>query len=368
MLKTNKIMKNWYKFLNEEVRFANSKDVDMPGNKQYVCFKEDEIYSNKTDDLFHGKMSHAIKHFSEFEPEKSKSFLKKAIDVVNQSENVFLKSATNDEMIASGEKAKKQINFNSMLNTFDMINDKKLNNEKLLPQELQILKILDAYTKEYEDILESQIGKAVDVDNIKDENEIKKLIDSGKILKFTGDFQGKEFTYYLNTTNSGLAVSDKNDVFSTFFRFDKKGNNFKKFPKGTNIKNDSLKAAMGLKESKINKKQRVALITNEQYIREVLREALALTPQTTEKGRDDKQILSTISQELPLTPSDQVANQLTSQRPPVEDPDYVPATPKELGKALDALSGLVPSNSVEKFYKHFINMIDNFSEGNEEDE
>jgi len=110
----------------------------------------------------------------------------------------------------------------------------------------------------------------------------------------------------------------------------------------------------------MNKKLKIT--TREEAIRAVLREALATTPGTTEKGRDDKVFQSTVPSRLPINPSDQVATQLYTQRPPVEDPEFEPANQEELGKAMDALSSLVPDHMVGKFYRHFVAMIDKVGE------
>ena len=56
---------------------------------------------------------------------------------------------------------------------------------------------------------------------------------------------------------------------------------------------------------------------------------------------------STLPTSLPLSPSDRMSTQLEIERPPVEDPDYVPANVRELGHAVQALSEMVPDDQVE---------------------
>jgi hypothetical protein len=81
----------------------------------------------------------------------------------------------------------------------------------------------------------------------------------------------------------------------------------------------------------------------------------------------------TIPDELPLSPSDRMSVQLETERPPVEDPEYVPANSKELGLAIKALAEMVKEEQVEEAYNSFKRVIemleeDEESEGSEEEE
>jgi hypothetical protein len=107
---------------------------------------------------------------------------------------------------------------------------------------------------------------------------------------------------------------------------------------------------------------KLKMSTNKSAIRTILREALATTPPITDRGRDDKQFKSTVPKRLPIEPSDQVALQLSTQRPPVEDPEFVPSNPEELGRALESLAMLVPDDRVEEFYRMFVSLIDKINE------
>lgn len=113
---------------------------------------------------------------------------------------------------------------------------------------------------------------------------------------------------------------------------------------------------------------KLKITTRESAIRAILREALATTPGTTEHGRDDKQMQTTVPSQLPISPNDQMATQLQTQRPPVEDPEFIPANQEELGRALSTLSSLVPDGQVEKFYKQFVALVDKSNEENTEAE
>lgn len=113
-------------------------------------------------------------------------------------------------------------------------------------------------------------------------------------------------------------------------------------------------------------KNKLKITTRERAIRSILREALATTSEITPHGKDDKQ-QTTVPSRLPISPSDQAATQLQTQRPPVEDPEFIPANQVELGKAMDALSKLVPDSMVEKFYRQFVALIDKAGEEDAED-
>jgi len=53
----------------------------------------------------------------------------------------------------------------------------------------------------------------------------------------------------------------------------------------------------------------------------------------------------------PVVPDAQMATQLSTAAPPVEDPEYVPATMRELRAAAERISQEVPSSQIEHFYR-----------------
>ena len=78
---------------------------------------------------------------------------------------------------------------------------------------------------------------------------------------------------------------------------------------------------------------------------------------------------STLPTSLPLSPSDRMSTQLEIERPPVEDPDYVPANVRELGHAVQALSEMVPDDQVEKAYLAYQRIIEQLeAEGSDDEE
>lgn len=67
---------------------------------------------------------------------------------------------------------------------------------------------------------------------------------------------------------------------------------------------------------------------------------------------------TTVPDEVPLSPSQHMSNQLSVQRPPIEDEDYIPASVEELTRAASAISQLVPSKSIDFFYKRLHQILD----------
>jgi hypothetical protein len=235
-------------YLNE-FSFYNSPDEDNPGNKQIVVFKEDDKYVIQGNT--HGELSHAIKHFGEFDPNVLNSELNGTINYIKTLKNPILKNISGAD-IASGDNAKKQLTPNAILNTFDYINDKIINNQELTPEEKEIKsKFLDKLNTDYNKLVQDYISGGTDVDNMK-EDEIKKLISSNKKIKFKGSYKGNEFEYILDPSNAGL-LAKKGDNISTLFRIDKKGNDINKigayFSRGVEITNPELKKALNIQTS-----------------------------------------------------------------------------------------------------------------------
>jgi len=235
----------YIQYINE-FSFHSSPDEDTPGNKQFVAFKEDDKYSIQGDT--HGKLSHAIKHFGEFDPNSLSSELNGAINYIKTVENPILKNINGSD-IASGDNAKKQLTPNAILNTFDFINDKIVNNQELTPEEKEIKsKFLDKLNSDYEKLVQEYISGGTDVNNMKEE-EIKKLLSSNKKIAFKGSYKGNEVEYILDPSNTGL-LAKKGDNVSTLFRIDKKGNDISKvgayLNRGVEINNPELKKVLNI--------------------------------------------------------------------------------------------------------------------------
>ena len=63
-------------------------------------------------------------------------------------------------------------------------------------------------------------------------------------------------------------------------------------------------------------------------------------------------------EDLPVSIDPEMAVQLSTQEPPVDDPDYEPVNNKELAKALSVLATRLPDSVVKKTYDEFVKFVD----------
>jgi hypothetical protein len=105
-------------------------------------------------------------------------------------------------------------------------------------------------------------------------------------------------------------------------------------------------------------------------LQSIIRKSLKESDRTSDPSRrltvgPEKSALPSL---LPLTPSDRMSTQLDIERPPVEDPEYVPTNVRELGYAVQALAEMVPDDQVEKAYLAFQRIIEQLEEEGSDDE
>jgi hypothetical protein len=67
---------------------------------------------------------------------------------------------------------------------------------------------------------------------------------------------------------------------------------------------------------------------------------------------------TTLGSDIPIDPSPQMATQLSTERPPIEDDDFIPASVEELSKSAHAISELVPDDQIDWFYKQLHKLLD----------
>ena len=67
---------------------------------------------------------------------------------------------------------------------------------------------------------------------------------------------------------------------------------------------------------------------------------------------------STLPDEVPVSPGEQMATQLATDRPPIEDEEFIPGNPDELGRAADVIAKQVPQDQIEKFYRALHKLLD----------
>lgn len=203
-------------------KFLTSPDDDQPGNKKYVVFNDAENYH--LEGHTHGKLSHAIKHYEEFDKAGMDEILNSALDYLKSRHNIYLKTIKG-EIIASGQQALNKITPNAVHNTFDLINDKIMKGITLV-QEEQILKtnFLFPLEKKYDALIATYINDHVQVSSLTEE-EIHWVYVSGKRINFEGLYDEALYSYILDFSTSGLLVQlAEEKSICTLFRIDKQGN------------------------------------------------------------------------------------------------------------------------------------------------
>lgn len=81
-------------------------------------------------------------------------------------------------------------------------------------------------------------------------------------------------------------------------------------------------------------------------------------PGPTGKVAEEEFEATTVPDDVPVEPVQQMSNQLAVQRPPIEDEKYVPASIEELGRAASALAQLVPTSTIEFYYRGLHKLLD----------
>jgi len=65
-----------------------------------------------------------------------------------------------------------------------------------------------------------------------------------------------------------------------------------------------------------------------------------------------------ILQNGPIEPVPQMATQLSGEKPPIEDPDFIPSNPDELSRAASLIAKKVPKGKIKKFYSSLMDSLD----------
>lgn len=214
-----KLIKSYKQYLLERsTDFLAGPDEDKPGNNQIVIFNDRDIYN--TNGLTHGLLSHAIKHLEEFKPLEVNRLLDETINYLKSSGIGIIKSL-NPDIDLKNDKTK--INRNTILNTFDLINDKISNSVELTTEEQEIKsRFLDRLQHEYQNLIDDYYDNNINVDK-SSLSEIIELIESGTKIKFSCLFRGQQRESILNPVDTGMLSTANNSVL-TLFRIDKSGN------------------------------------------------------------------------------------------------------------------------------------------------
>ena len=311
------MMENWRRYLKEAEFYDQQPDYDkMPGaGKSVIVFDPETDYDKEG--LTHGGVSHSIKHYMEFDSAAVQQAIQKAASMVSKFNNVFIKKAGGDDPVAQDDKAKQMIaqQPEMILNTFDMINDKMLNNEPLNDSEKQLLPLVQAIFTNYKQLAEKLLATALDVDGARETSQVVKLLETGKPIKFTAIYGGEGKVYALNPKDSAI-VSYMGGKMSTFFKIDKRGVDKQKvvryFTKGMEIKNpvvlEALQAWAGpaaAQPQQQKKKEKPQQQQQKKRPGDIVR-------RLKQAGKPDEQIKQILSKAFPNLPEAAVTNMLAN--------------------------------------------------------
>ena len=76
------------------------------------------------------------------------------------------------------------------------------------------------------------------------------------------------------------------------------------------------------------------------------------------QDQDDEERFSLDDITGPIVPSEMVATQLATERPPVDDPDYVPNTVKDLSAAVAEMTKAISPEQIQSFYTKYQDMVE----------
>ena len=203
-------------------KFLTSHDDDQPGSKQFVVFNESENYH--LEGQTHGKLSHAIKHYEEFDKVGMNEILSAALIYLQSINTIYLKNIKG-ELIASGQQAVNKITLNAVHNTFDLINDKIMKGITLVSEEVELKnQYLIPLEEKYDTLIAIYLTDHLPVQDIT-ENELNLLYSSGKRINFEGIYEETLYNYILDFSTSGMLVQSAAEKgICTLFRIDKQGN------------------------------------------------------------------------------------------------------------------------------------------------
>jgi len=228
------LFESWKRFLNE-ASWSNSPDEDWPASdtnvKQFksdkvVVFNSEEEYGDAGADS-HGLDSHMSKHWFEFSESDISTSIKKAIDLISDyhkdNEIFFMTKGTGQIKPISSIS---DIKNGDIVNTFDLINDKKFDQEKLLDIEKKIYtQAMSDSIGSYDSEADQLMSSAVDVSDAEMQS-MEKLIETLKnnsAIKFKATYQGQEKTYYYEIKKTAIIAQLDDGSIATLFRLRNKG-------------------------------------------------------------------------------------------------------------------------------------------------
>lgn len=218
--------KGCFNFIFERVNFAKGKDFDYPAENDtsIVVFSEEAYKKYKLEGKTHGLNSHAIKHLGEFDPNflgqvlaSCRNFIGEMLEQDKEIDFRYYKSPT-QYIKKKPKQLLKKIPDGALLNTFDLINDMKLTNQKMNDMEKKMLKYINQIGQKYETLIERKIKNAIDLNKMSYE-EIKKTFERKGVFTFDAEDKGIVKTFYFDTRDNSIIISTP-DMVRTMYHAD----------------------------------------------------------------------------------------------------------------------------------------------------
>ena len=100
------------------------------------------------------------------------------------------------------------------------------------------------------------------------------------------------------------------------------------------------------------------MITVKKSVLKKFMETIAESRSDGNSSSDYTETMMSDFEEEPIRPTEMMSTQLAVEAPPVDDPDYIPGTKTELGRAAQLIAEEVPEDQVEKVYRQLHKILD----------
>ena len=212
------ILMKLYKLIFEEIKFNKGVDQDWPfqsGNNFVIIFDKNDNY--KKEGKTHDGISHAIKHFIEFDQEKTVTTLNSYRNFLEANiRKIFLLDISgtiidNPQIIINSLQSN-----NVLLNTLDRINDKVLTGKQLNAYEVPGYRAAKTLFSSYKQIADKLIQRAIDTKNLSMQ-ELNNILKKKSVISFNAMFKGNSHKYVYDIGSKILVAFRDNGELNTMF-------------------------------------------------------------------------------------------------------------------------------------------------------
>jgi len=210
-------------FLKERGSFSLGRDNDKPRGSKYVIIADkDGVYSYSGDT--HGLESHAIKHLIEFEKDSYKHRLHSIRKIIMSNvDSIYFKKFGDSKILRQGtDITVGDFSPEILANTLDYINDKHINNEKIVGWEQECLPYIKKIANKYKGLLDQLENRAFDLTNISEE-EGRSVFSkhSAFIVECVPkkDKKGRRLKLIIDIKNQSFLIKTFKQINKTFYSF-----------------------------------------------------------------------------------------------------------------------------------------------------